>query len=127
MSRSKNAKTRIDKDTEDALSELFADSDHANYFDFDSVELAPFRRIATAATAMGGMVALYSSGDGNGVVISVRIGERTKRYEFASPDEWDTFIEQIANPWYAAFGRWLAAKKADELLADDADKKGKKT
>lgn len=118
MKKGKNAAARADEAATHALQELFADSSDPQHFDFDGVEFSPFGRIATAVTAMGGVVSLYGSRDGNGVVISIRVGERSKRYEFENADEWNTLIEQIANPWHVALGRYLAAKRADELLSD---------
>ena len=125
MTRRKDAKTGTKPNVEEALQELFADSDNTVHFDFSSIEYAPFGRILTAITAMGGMVSVYSGDGGNGVVLSLRVGERKKRYEFADTEEWNAFIEQISNPWWTAYGRWLASMKADAVLAEQSEPKGK--
>jgi hypothetical protein len=111
MTRRKHEQIGIDEHAAQALSELFVDTDHLEYFDFDVVELAPFGHILTAVTAMGGMVTVFSRDDGNGIVISIRVSDKRKSYTFESTEQWDVLIEQLAYPWKVALGKYLEARK----------------
>lgn len=117
MSRRKDAKANVDPHAEEALSELFVDSDDFVFFDFDLVELAPFGRVLTAVAALGGNASLYSRKPDAGIQLFVRVGERSKRYIFDNEDQWNEQIEMIANPWVSAWGKYLALKRPTKPIA----------
>ena len=125
MTRRKNAEVTVDADAENALSEFFASDNDARYIDYNLLEFTAIGRVIVAVTQMGGSVAFYGRGADNGLKLFVRVGQRSKSYQFDSEEQWNELIDAVCNPWLLAYGRFLAIKQPPKPISIGSEKPSK--
>ena len=96
MTRRKNAKTIPDSRPEEALPELFADSDNGQRVGFHDIDWVAFGRLASLVVDRGAFIGLYHGAGDNVICLSVSLGEKRRRYEAEDADQFDQIVNGLS-------------------------------
>lgn len=95
MTARKNAKTRVNPEAEEALQELFGSGDDADRVDFGDIDWLACGRLVALCAGRGALVTFYIASADNTLCLSVGAGERRKRYQVDTPEQFDQLVEGL--------------------------------
>lgn len=95
MTRKTNAKARPNPAAEEAMAELFGSSDDSDRVDFGDIDWLACGRLVALCTQRGALVTFYVASADNTLCISIGVGERRKRYQTDTAEQFDQLIEGV--------------------------------